>query len=434
MLELNSTGSSFHNTIERRRREGELICQPRMGFSDFAKMRRGLAAVKACEAPTVGTLTLDSYTRVNDWESARRAIEGGDELNGFPIVAYGPERTRELLHGIQDESFPVQVRHGTALPEEIFKTLISAGIDATEGGPISYCLPYSRVPLERAVEAWRRCCSLLASMSARGATPHLESFGGCMLGQLCPPSMLVAITVIEGLFFVRHGLHSISLSYAQNSNSAQDEGAILALRDLAAELLPDAAWHVVVYTFMGKFPQTELGARALIEESARLAKRSGCERLIVKTTAEAHQIATIEDNTRALEWSYRASLAAGEPEFADRVAWHREKTYQEARFLVDLVCDLRPSLSEGILQAFRLGYLDVPYCLHQDNPNRARSWVDHDGNVQWADTGKIPFPKKLAESIFKMRRPMTSSAFHAMLSFNSNKYDALGSPSQGDAR
>ena len=36
-----------------------------------------------------------------------------------------------------------------------------------------------------------------------------------MLGQLCPPSQLVAISVLEALFFHRHGIRSVSVSAFQ---------------------------------------------------------------------------------------------------------------------------------------------------------------------------------------------------------------------------
>jgi len=423
----------FHHFIEQQRSQGRLICQPRMGFSGFDKMRRGLLAVKGAKAPTVGTLTLDSYTRVNDLESAKRAIEDGQELNGYPIVAHGAKRNRELLDEVLGPSFPIQVRHGTALPEDVFRAIIAAGLDATEGGPISYCLPYSRKPLAQAVAAWSRSCSMLAALEQEGTVPHLESFGGCMLGQLCPPSMLVAIGILEGLFSQRHGLKSLSLSYAQNSNFSQDAGAILALRQLAAEFLPRSTWHVVVYSFMGKFPETEIGARALIEESARLAAATGSERLIVKTAAEAHQIPTIEDNIRAIGWAYEASLAVGPGELLDdKVETHRQSVYEEARFLVGMVLDLDRDLGEAIIKAFREGLLDIPYCLHQDNRNLTRCWVDHEGNIHWTERGKIPFPKHLAQSIFKKKHVVTSHDLERMLSFNQERCDSLALSLEGE--
>lgn len=397
-----------------------------MGFSDVRKMRQGLEAVRGVPAPTIGTITLDSFTRVGDFRSADKALELGQELNGYPIVSYGREKNRELLSGLLSADFPVQVRHGSPQPDSIFEALIAAGLEATEGGPISYCLPYSRVPLRQAVISWKNCCRMLASLEEQGTVPHLESFGGCMLGQLCPPSLLLAISVLEGLFFREHGLRSISLSYAQGSNRDQDIGAILALRQLAARFLPEMSWHVVVYCFMGLFPRTEAGARRLLEESASIAVCAGAERLIVKTASEAHQIPSIEQNVEALRLAHQAGERvrqdAGEAP-ASPESWHRDVLYLQALSLVEQVLDLSASVGECMEIAFRRGYLDVPYCLHPDNRNRARSWVDRDGTIHWADTGDIPFPKNLRETVFKWNRVVTSADLARMLAFNQCKYD-----------
>ncbi|MCH0541220.1 methylaspartate mutase [Streptomyces sp. MUM 203J] len=376
---------SFASAVAAAGRDGELVVQPRMGFADLPRMRGGLEAVKQARARTVGTLTIDSYTRVNDNESARLALAEGTDLNGYPIVAHGPDTTRQLVSGLVGDRFAVQVRHGSADPVDIIRALLDSGLDATEGGPVSYCLPYSRKPLPEAVDAWARSCELLAS---RPGT-HLESFGGCMLGQLCPPSLLVALSVLEGIFFKQYGLRSVSLSYAQQTHRGQDVEALLALRTLAAEHLAGLDWHVVLYTYMGVFPRTTGGALELLRDSARLAALTGTERMIVKTPAEAHRIPTIQDNVHALEEAgaaHRAARQDGGPvppgnEFG---------VLDEARALVEAVMELNPDMGRALVEAFRRGVLDVPYCLHADNAQRSRSYIDGRGSLQWHATGAMP--------------------------------------------
>lgn len=94
--------------------------------------------------------------------------------------------------------------------------------DATEGGPVSYCLPYGRTPLAESVRNWTEGVRRFAALRELGTEPHLETFGGCLLGQLCPPSLLVAVSVLEALFFHRHGVRDVSVSYAQQTHPAQD--------------------------------------------------------------------------------------------------------------------------------------------------------------------------------------------------------------------
>lgn len=362
-----------------------LVVQPRMGFGSPELMRRGLAAVRDSGTLAVGTITLDSYTRVGSHDVARAALAAGDDLNGYPIVAHPVDTTLAVVDGIAGAGFPVQVRHGSALPQDIVAASIAAGLYATEGGPLSYCLPYSRVPVREAVRAWRESCRLLARLRETGAEPHLESFGGCMLGQLCPPSLLVAISVLEGLFFQRHGVRSVSLSYAQQTNADQDAEAVHALATLAGQHLTGHDWHIVIYTYMGVFPRTPHGASALLAEAARLAARTGAARLIVKTVAEAHRIPTIEENVAALRTAAdSATSTTYEPSTQDT------GILAEARALVDAVLALDDDLDTALVTAVELGFLDVPYCLHPDNPGRTRTFVDHDGRLRWSRLGALP--------------------------------------------
>lgn len=397
---------------------GTLVVQPRMGFSDPVAMRSGLFATRFADATTVGTVTLDSYTRVGDHAAARSALDAGVGLNGYPIVAHGPAVTRSVLDGVRDAWFPVQVRHGAACPQEIVAVLIAAGLDATEGGPVSYCLPYSRTPLGEAVRAWVEACEPLVALHDTGAVPHVETFGGCLLGQLCPPGMLVAISVLEGLFFAQQGLRSVSLSYAQQISPAQDEEAVRALRQLAAELLPDVDWHVVVYVYMGVFPRTPIGARRLLVQAVELAVRSGAARLIVKTVAEAHRIPTVEENVDALELAASAAAAvAADPSPARP---DDGTVYAEARALVEAVLHHDEVVARALPIAFARGWLDIPYCLHPDNAGRVSSFIDETGRLQWSSTGALPIrrPQRVGGG-----RAMTSAGLIAALSHMERLHD-----------
>ncbi|MGW9447633.1 methylaspartate mutase [Streptomyces sp. NPDC055632] len=414
---------------------GRLVVQPRMGFGDPGRMRAGLARTRAATAHTVGTLTVDSYTRVGDLAAARAAVAEGAALNGYPIATHAPDTTRALLEGLHDDAFPVQVRHGSARPAAIVRALTAAGLTATEGGPVSYCLPYGRTPLRESVEAWARACELLAGTARPGTTPHLESFGGCLLGQLCPPGLLVATSVLECLFFAQYGLRSVSLSYAQQTDPGQDEEAVRALRRLAAEFLPAGVeHHVVLYTYMGVFPRTERGATRLLEASARLAVRSGAGRLIVKTAAEAHRIPTVEENVRALETAAAAAALAGPPApepgtspgggvyggaRGEVYGGAGGEVYEEARTLIETVLGLHPDLSRALPAAFARGLLDVPFCLHPDNPGRSRGFIDPAGRLRWARTGAMPIPADPAADA----TPLTADGLLTALHHVAGRYD-----------
>ncbi|MFD7431273.1 methylaspartate mutase [Streptomyces sp. NPDC059818] len=418
----------FGAFVRARSRAGDLVVQPRMGFSDPATMRAGLAATRAADAATVGTITLDSYTRVGELASVESALRAGADLNGYPIVSYDQAVTGQVLAGIRDEAFPVQVRHGSAVPEDIFAALRRTLINATEGGPVSYCLPYGRTPLDESVRNWVRCTEDFAQLRESGVEPHLETFGGCMLGQLCPPSQLVAISVLEALFFCAHGIRSVSLSYAQQTHPGQDREAVAALRRLCAELLPTPNWHVVIYAYMGVYPTTDEGAYLLLDQATRLAVDSGSERLIVKTVAESRRIPTVAENVAALESAARTARAA--PPGGPAPAEADSQTYLEARALIEGVLELAPDIGHALVLAFRQGALDIPYCLHPDNHGRARSYIDGDGRLRWAGIGRLP----LAGLVGRARgREVTSAGLIADLSYVQKSFDRTAMES-GDFR
>ena len=391
-------------------------------------MRDALLSVKASGANRIGTLTLDSYTRTGDFETPVVCLREGQQLNGYPIVSHSVATTQAVLVGVHDEEFPVQVRHGTPQPQTIFQRMIDVGLDATEGGPVSYCLPYGRVPLDVCVGAWAEACHILAHRAER---PHVESFGGCLMGQLCPPSLLVAVSVLECLFFKSCGITSVSLSYAQGPSHAQDRAALRILREAAQQLLGTIDWHVVLYTYMGLFPSTEAGASALIASSARLARETGTERMIVKTTAESRQIPTLADNLHAL---HLAQLAADAVDEVSNITVREQECYEqikeEVMALLDAVLNADGDLGRALCSAFQHGLLDIPYCLHRDNRGLARSAIDHEGRLVWATTGNLPI--RPATHCWSSDAP-PSEALLSQLAYVANRYDSSGRELPGAA-
>lgn len=413
----------FQAHMEEATAERRLVVQPRMGFAQVPMMRAGLEAVRrAPAAPAVGTLTVDAYTRVGDFETARQILLKGARLNGFPIVSHGAEATREMLAGILEPSFPVQVRHGSAKPMPIFCAAAGAGLDAIEGGPVSYTLPYSRTPLPEAVVAWGEAVRFWAQVGEKtGAAMHIESFAGCMLGQLCPPGLLAALGILEGLFFREHGIRSLSLSLTQGASDDQDTGALIALRRLADRWLGNIDRHVVFYAFMGLFPETWEGALALMERSARIAARGGAQRLIVKTVAEAHGIPTVEDNVAALVQARTTADAELEAPEGSALTW-ADAVEDEAERLLAGALALGGSAGEALVNGFAAGALDVPFCPHPSNRNAARTAIDPDtGALFWADPGAMPLPRYSRRAV----PPLTAAGLSEMLTWNRRRYDSL---------
>lgn len=400
-----------------------LVVQPRMGFSDIATMRKGLEAVRDLNFPTIGTITVDAMTRQGLVKKARQAVKRGDKLNGFPLASYAAADIKILLSSVVSDQFPVQVRHGTPLPNHVFDAARDARLIAIEGGPVSYALPYGKTLLRDTFSAWRESVTLWVEYGIEmGIDTHIESFAGCMMGQLCPPQLLIALNILEGLFFKSLGLRSLSLSMAQGTNSDQDVAALLALRVLANNYLSGVSKHIVAYTWMGVFPETSHGAELLIKESARVACIGGAERLIVKTVDEAKGIPSIENNVQSMKWCHDVSSAfrncspsAIQNTLSSRLA-------EESQLIINTVLSKHPDISIAIQQAFAEGVLDIPFCSHRDNANRSRPALNQQGFISWADPGNIPVS---GSSRNVSALTLTSNGLLKALRFNKEKYDKL---------
>jgi methylaspartate mutase epsilon subunit len=401
----------------------ELVLQPRMGFSLPRAMRNGLRGVKGADAhPCVGTITVDALTRLGHYDRAAAALANGESLNGYPIVTHPAKVTRALLDGLFDASFPVQVRHGSPAPMRIFECTAAAGLDALEGGPVSYSMPYSRAPLADSVARWREATGYWAEHGRRtGVAAHLESFGGCMFGQLSPPSPLVALSVLECGFFRENGITSASLSLAQGTSDEQDIGALVALDRLAARHLGDMSYHVVFYTFMGRFPRTRKGAEEILRTSARIAIAGRARRLIVKTAAEAHGIPTIEQNVDALRQARESADAADPRPSVVALAW-ADVIEQEAESLIAAVRGLAPNLGDGLLRSFADGVLDLPHVPHPALRGLARAGIDETGALIWTRTGAMPIRQRGTDAPL---RDLDSASFERALDLNRVRYDGV---------
>ena len=361
--------------------------QPRMGIKESQIMANSLARIKAKKG-MIGTLTLDSFTRQYDHDSVQKAMESNGDLNGFPIMFYEPDHIKELISSLQDDSFCIQVRHGIAQPFDMVSHMIKCGLVITEGGPISYCLPYSRLPLHKSIRSWQDTTRLLAKNNG-----HLETFSGCMMGQLSPPSLLIALNIIEGLFFKENGLKDVSFSYSQSYNFSQDVAAVEALKHLIKKYLRSLESHIVIYTFMGAYPETDQGHHDILTDSFCLAHVTGCKRLIYKTRHEAYKIPTVQENLDQFDDLMQKKYSS-DKNILPFDSQEYETILQDAENIIQSVLNLSSNLNTCIEQAFEKGILDIPYCLHPQNKGITRSWIDNNGYVRWFN----PFLSKKPES------------------------------------
>lgn len=381
------------------KRGGSPCIQPRGGFPSFEAQRRLTVQLDEAGADFI-PLTIDSYTRHNEYETATRLLrrseeEGRDYLNGYPLVSHGHHLTRELYEDIHK---PISLRHGTPDARLLVEIALASGIVEIEGGAICYCLPYSEgFPLDRSLLHWQYVDRLCAVNSTAERPVHRESFGP-LSATLVPPAIAAAVQMLELLLAAEQGVKSFAVSFGQSGSIAQDVATASVLRTLGRRYLddcgfPDVAVRLVYHQWMGQFPQQPHKAAALIAGSGLVSSMIGADKVVIKTIDEALGVPRAEINAQAVE-TVRYLLrifGCSMPVTSPAIEGEAALIASETRSIVDAVFDMPGEVYwESVFGALRQGMLDVPFCPHADNANRLLSMRDADGSIRIADRGGVP--------------------------------------------
>ncbi|WNI15011.1 methylaspartate mutase [Actinacidiphila sp. ITFR-21] len=370
---------------------GRVALQPRCGVGSHAQMMTLLQDLEQHARPDVLTLTIDSHTRLKRFDQARAALERNPaDLNGYPLVTHGWRRGRELNEAV---SAPLEVRHGSPDARLLFTTSVAAGITSFEGGGISYNLPYSKaVPLSESLAAWREVDAMCGDLAGRGLVIDRELFG-TLTAVLVPPSVSLAVSVLEAVAAAREGVRCVSVAYPQGGHFEQDVAALRAIPALAARYLPaDVEVHAVLHEFMGVFPRERSNAEDLILYGALVARLGGAAKLITKTYQEAYGIPDTRAGIDGLLLASRANspLLGFIKVDEERVGWELEWILREVAEIVEPVL-CAADLYQEIVAAFQEGRLDIPfsasrYARSEVVPRRAA-----DGAIRYHAAGSLPF-------------------------------------------
>lgn len=387
---------TVHDRLQAARREHRLLVQPRCGVGDHTHMRQLLTSLEEQAAPDVATLTIDAHTRLKRFDvAARVARQEPQQLNGYPLVAHGWRRGRELNEAVHA---PVQVRHGSPDPRLLFEVSIASGFTAFEGGGIGYNIPYCKdVQLEESLQWWREVDARCGELARQGVVIDREFFG-TLTAVLMPPVIQLTTAMLEAMMAWQSGVRSLSISVCQTGHVVQDMAMLQAIPLLARRYLPQAVTNVfpVFHQFMGAFPMQRQDSDALILRGAMVAKAGGAVKTISKTHQEAFGVPTLEANVSGILLTKAANSW-----ILDMIDVSTERVQQELDWLLEEVDALLtpvldgPDLLHSVCAAFASGRLDVPfsasrYALAQVVPMRAP-----DGAIRIFDFGRLPLSQQL---------------------------------------
>ncbi|SEM10143.1 methylaspartate mutase [Streptacidiphilus jiangxiensis] len=384
--------------LDRTRERGRVAIQPRCGVGGHAEMLRLLRTLEAEAAPDILTVTIDSHTRLRRFQQALRALnQNPADLNGYPLVTHGWRRGRELNEAV---AAPLEIRHGSPDAELLFGVSVAAGITSFEGGGISYNLPYSKdVPLAESLAAWTTVDRVCGELAELGIVIDRELFG-TLTAVLVPPSISLAISVLEAVLAARAGVRCISVAYPQGGHLAQDVAALRAIPLLATRYLPaGVTTHAVLHEFMGVFPRRRGDAEDLILYGALVARLGGATKIITKTHQEAAGIPDTQANVEGLRLADRANsplldfLSVDEARVQEELEW----ILAEVDEIVGPVLDRGEDLAAAVVEAFADGTLDIPFSASRHARSEVIPARDKQGAIRYLSAGRLPLSPRSTE-------------------------------------
>ncbi len=374
----------------------QMLVQPRGGFPTYDKVFK--LYDKFVEAGVdVLPLTIDSNTRLNDYEMAKKMLalsEESDEnmLNGYPLINHGYRTTREMVTHFKT---PISLRHGTPDARLLVEVALASGIFEIEGGPITYLLPYSKnFPLDKAFLYWKYVEKVCASYSELNEPINRESFGP-LTATMQPPAIVIVIQILEMLLSLEEGVKSFSVSFAQNGSMLQDIVTSNVIKKLSRKYADmfgysDAQIHLVYHQWMGAFPRDKSFSDSLITSSTVIASMVGADKIITKTRDEAFGIPTPEVNAMAVRnTKYTLQILRGIPKISDE-AEEENLTQMVDDILEAVFNDRADTLWRKVLNSIKSGVIDIPFSPHIINVSEAITVRDRDSNIRFYERGKIP--------------------------------------------
>ena len=387
------------------------LIQPRGGFSSVKKQNKLNIELEKSGADII-PLTIDSFTRLNDYKSVEQALRDEKEerieiLNGYPLVNHKFEKTRSILNNIAS---PVSLRHGTSDARLLVEHALASGITDIEGGGLSYSLPYSKnLPIEKALLFWSYVDELCSIMSQEQKEIMRESFG-VLTATLVPPLIIIIVQILELLMAAKKGVQAFMMTFAQTGSLIQDIVTATCLRDMSKKFLERYEFKVKhlklgYHHWMGPFPLNFERSNAIIVQGTINAALIKADKLIIKTKHEAHSIPTIEANCEAtsLVKFVLETFKIKDELINDDILVEIENLKNQSECVLENILKNKKKIDLiDIFDAVNQGYIDIPFSPHYQNKNKLRTYRDALGMIRISDYGNIPLTDRLKKNEIKL--------------------------------
>lgn len=392
------------SVLRNAKESGTTVAVPRAGVADWEGQRALMADLDAAGAGYL-PMTVDSLTRTLQFaEAERRLAESTSEsskLNGYPVVAHGVERTRQLIASFDK---PAILRANATDLRVCADVGFAAGATAFVSGPMYSTLEYSKsVSLAESIPYWQYIYRLMGEYTEHGVPIADDSVGFAQSGTGSIPALMHVGTVLEALIMAAQGVKNIMLYSMLQGNIAQDVASCRAVEQLTQEYLKkcgfdDVDTFVASSDWNGAFPTARPDAYGLIAANVFAAAIAQVPLNYVKTIDEGRGVPSARSNAESIRVTkYIFELIRPQ---ADAL-WTQEMDFElhlnliEGRAIVDSVLDAGDGDPVvGSIKALETGLLDIPFSPNIHVRGDVLPIRDAWGAVRFLDSGGLAIPQE----------------------------------------
>ncbi len=397
---------NFMKVTERVRREGKTLIWPRAGtpvLEDEIALVKTLVELGIRHIP----VTIDSYTRLLQFDKAQQALEesirtGRPMLNGYPIVNYGVKNTRKLIESVEAAFSP---RGAGKLAMEI---ALASGMTASgKSSFLEFGSYEKRTTLEQCFEASQYTNRLTGYYADRGTIITTDLHGWVPSG-VFPFSVNIACMIVDSLIAAEQGVKSIMPQTHCEGHMAQDIAWMRLIPRLLREYLDKFGYKDVVIPGilanqlpLFPVPQGMGGAFAYLNYTAMVAALAEAEAVFVRTIDEGAGVATKESHALSYEsanWILNVVRTQKIKFEIDGVETEEKVTEVEVRAILDKLLELGDGdIVIGSIKGVEAGVLDSPFSPNINVKDNVLGVRDNTGACRYLEFGNLPIPKEIKE-------------------------------------
>ena len=396
----------FSKVLEKLHNEGKTVIFPRAGTGLLEEMIELVRSLAKNGVPLM-PVTIDSHTRIGQFDKVQRALEesvktGRNLLNGYPIVNHGVKNTRKLVESC-DAAFSPRGYGNLGLEIGIASGMTGVG----PGLFLGFGSYRKKETLEECIGPNQYITRLMGYYADRGVILTADIHGLLPCG-IFPLSVNIVCLIVEALIAVEQGVKSLMPQIHFEGNMAQDLAWIRVTQRLLREYLDKSDYRNVELSGtcanqipLFPVPQGMGEAFGYLNYTAMVAALAKVETVFLRTidegagvpTAEAHALSYKSGNwILEVVRPQNIQMEMKEIEIEERI------TELEVRAILERLFEMgEGDIIMGSIKGIEAGIIDSPFSPSVNLKGKVLGIKDAKGACRYLDMGNLPIPKEAQE-------------------------------------